>query len=1113
MPTKNSLVEGTVFEKKPALNLGIRFLALLATTGVTIAQTGPSRPWDSQQVKRTDVSQRDRVLLNQALVNNKQHDPVTALVACAGGQVTDVAQQVMGFGATILRRVDEIGYLRVRVPLDKFEKLLHLHAVMDATIDGVSNYEYVLDTDTQGIVWNFDQRGSIPSVYSHLPILPASALKAENPYVPTRDIGAPQFIGVHPSFDGRGTTIAFVEVFPYWSHPVFQTGRKLDGTLVPKFAGILNDGDIGSETDRTLVQMKVEVAAGAGGYFRDTEGKVYRAPGPGEYRFGTFYSATRQSYAVLWSRSQGLVWIDLNQNSNFADDEPLPNANKQFKVAFLPDARFIRTTIPGSPIAVTMDAGTDAIHIYEKASAHTTEVLSLIGGNSFLGGEANGVAPASQLLPVADGGTLHNLIESLLLVAEAPAVDVITLSMSIRSFPNDGESFLALMVGRIVTNYGKPIYAGTDNYGPGLGSSQEFSNSGNVVSVGGYVAPETMSAFTGKQFTDQQPLGLVASSGPSANGALKPDFVTPVLTLFAYPCSGEEDDPHKTEEVKHFPYRFPPCYGAAEGTSFTGPLAAGAAALLISAAKQSHVPYSAERLRWAMRTGARYLPSWPAYRQGSGLLQVESAWQLLNSSIDPPEITAVAPVHHETSRFLKTPGQGPGLYERQGWSAGQRGERIITLTRRTGASTLQRYRVSWLGNDGTFLTQPSMQLPLSKAVSVPIKIQPKNSGVHSAILNLIDPVSGYSIYQTMITIVAADHLTRENEFTSDNQGTVGLESYRPYFVEVPENTSALRVELQVVRGSVRMHYQDPGPLHWSERMTSYPYLVPVMDREVHPAGSWSHMFARPMSGVWEFNLENSDIESADQAEFRLKVTALNVGIELAESTSTFGDSDLLLHARFSNLYGSLLGVVAKGELGTIFSTESSLADSGDPRIFEIHVPPRSLNLMAEIEVPRREKDDIDLYLYDCSSGHCYLWDIAMFGGPKRTILARKPKPGLWKALVCAERPIGRDTSFSYRDVITHSTLGRAADGTKLVGRRIGEQWTETLRPESPSASVASRHRVAWIEVVDERAEEQERKHSLFEEDNPKGGPWNKPASVGLRIFSIPQKNASAISTR
>src|SRR5438132_3135677 len=174
MPERNCRVAGEVLVKMAALNLRIRILVLLATTGVTIAQTSPSHPWQSQEVKRASVSQRDRVLLNQSLVNSKEHDPATLLIACAAGQAEEVAQQLADLGATILRKVDEIGYLRVRVPLHEFEQILHLHAVVDATIDGVSNYEDVLDTDVQGIVWNVDPRGSIPNVYSALPVLSAA---------------------------------------------------------------------------------------------------------------------------------------------------------------------------------------------------------------------------------------------------------------------------------------------------------------------------------------------------------------------------------------------------------------------------------------------------------------------------------------------------------------------------------------------------------------------------------------------------------------------------------------------------------------------------------------------------------------------------------------------------------------------------------------------------------------------------------------------------------------------------------------------------------------------------------------------------------------------------
>ena len=52
---------------------------------------------------------------------------------------------------------------------------------------------------------------------------------------------------------------------------------------------------------------------------------------------------------------------------------------------------------------------------------------------------------------------------------------------------------------------------------------------------------------------------------------------------------------------------------------------------LISAAKQTGVPFDAARLRWAVTSSARYLSGYGAYEQGSGLFQIGSAWEVLRA--------------------------------------------------------------------------------------------------------------------------------------------------------------------------------------------------------------------------------------------------------------------------------------------------------------------------------------------------------------------------------------------------------------------------------------------------------------------------------------------------
>ena len=1091
-------------------------LVVVCASGSAIGGTSKSASWP-HEIKRTSVSQRDRVLLNQAMVN-RNRDDVTILVACEQGRTDAVRVKLESLRAHVLVKVDAIAYITAILRQDAFQKVLDIPEVVDAAIDGWANYTSVLDTESQLMKWNWDPRLSIPPDYSHLPVLSSAALTAENPYLPTRDIGAPQFIGQHPKFDGRGTTIAFVENTPYWAHPVFRGAKGLDGTPVSKFAGVLNASDEEAKDDEDVVSMKDIVIAGADGFFPGP-GNVYRAPHPGTYRFGTFQSATHETYAVLWEQKEGLVWIDTNQDDSFADDKPVRDVNKEFTYLYLPDTRYIRAAVMGWPVVVAMDAGNEAIHIYasDRSKWHTTAVLSTVAGKSFLSGQADGVAPGARLLPVDQGHTtkLHNLISAFLLAAETPSVDLITTSIISDDFQNDGDSFLTRMLSRISFVYQKLIFVGTQNAGPGLGQSGEWPNGNQTIGVGGYVAPETMTAFTGVKVPSEDRVGLVTSSGPSANGALKPDFLTPPLTLMAYPCSGEEDNPHKAF-LKTSAFQIPACYGAGEGVSFTGPIAAAGAALLISAAKQTGVSYGPESLRWAMRASAKYLPNYGAYEQGTGLLQIEAAWKLLQTSVRFPEITSIGPVKHLASRFLIPPNVGPGIYEREGWIAGQLGERTIKFERHSGPEGPGHYEVSWLGNDGTFKAPASLELPLGQVVQLAVKIRPSRPGTHSAILNLLDRSTGYPIYQTMLTIVAAERLTKGNDFSVQERNSVDFQSYRSYFIDVPANTTALRVDLQVLQGNVRLRANNPSPMHDFDRAGKFPYLEPIPGSN-KPVGVWTQFFAQPIAGVWEFRIENDGdmvLKSGDStippAEFSLRVAALRAEVRALDNLKAMG-TGIDTQVRFTNLYGPLLGADVNAELASLYRAKAILPASGDPRIFEIHVPKGSTMLDVKITHEANAIENLDLYLYDCTGGHCYLWDVGTWGERGQSLIARNPRPGLWKALVCSESPVTRDIVFTYSDAYTDPSLGSIVGHGEGIARRVGEEWQDSFTIRTTELPAVGRELAAVVEVVDVEAERREKKNPIYDLNNPVGGPWNRPASTGLEILGLQRADMRALS--
>ena len=73
-----------------------------------------------------------------------------------------------------------------------------------------------------------------------LPLLTA-AQSTESGYTAVEDVGIREWRAEHPTFDGRGVTIALLETGTIeFEHPAFGPALTLDGKPVSKLAGIIN---------------------------------------------------------------------------------------------------------------------------------------------------------------------------------------------------------------------------------------------------------------------------------------------------------------------------------------------------------------------------------------------------------------------------------------------------------------------------------------------------------------------------------------------------------------------------------------------------------------------------------------------------------------------------------------------------------------------------------------------------------------------------------------------------------------------------------------------------------------------------------------------------------
>src|SRR5207253_1773734 len=154
---------------------------------------------------------------------------------------------------------------------------------------------------------------------------------------------------------------------------------------------------------------------------------------------------------------------------------------------------------------------------------------------------------------------------------------------------------------------------------PAFGYVAEDGLAPGVVSVGGYQSKESYRLNWG--FVPEQDDNLhwgALSHGPGGAGALKPDLIAPTGQI-------STDPGYRMGQVSKGFFHLPPGYSVDGGTSTATPMAAGATALVVSAAKQSGLSYDAVKLKAAITGSARHIAHLAAHEQGNGLIQVAPA--------------------------------------------------------------------------------------------------------------------------------------------------------------------------------------------------------------------------------------------------------------------------------------------------------------------------------------------------------------------------------------------------------------------------------------------------------------------------------------------------------
>jgi hypothetical protein len=997
----------------------------------------------------------DRERLIAARLQGKKE--IMLLLAANPGMNASTAQELTNLGAVVRFREDTVDYLRARVLIDRVDDVARLSSVEAVALDGLQFYYTSQD---------------MPVSQSKQPP-PDANTPAENPYLPTADIGAPQFIRDHPTFDGRGVTIGNVDGnSPDILAPELQKALALDGTPVPKFSDVVLGLDPIDDDSPLRVEMSTEVNARDGRF--EWKQLTYRTAEDGRYRLGLFDinafgggllrtylpQATKENnlLAVLWQEHTGLIWVDTNLNRNFADETALTDFNSSFRPGILGKdnpATPLRETVA---FTILINSEHKLIYLAPLANGHATATASVAAGHNFFGGQMNGVAPAARIASALRKSVTHSFIETMILTVKNPKIDLVTLQWAARIPPMDGSSVLGIVFQRLVEKYKKPIFASADNFGPGLSTTGEPSVPQKVISVGAYVNKRTWQSNSGVSSAANDTLANLSARGPRPDGALKPDLVAPASVVAA--------DFGVYESRLPPPFTLPPGYSAGAGTSTSAPMAAGAAALLISAAKQTGVAYDADRIAWALKSSARFLPVIGAHEQGNGLINVAAAWEALKRAPAPVAISSSAQINVAVGPYVKTPNHGPGIYEREGWQAGQSGQRTITFTRTSGSAQALNYVVRWTGNDRTFTSATNIRLPLNQPVGFPVTIDAKTPGAHSAILNLDDSTGARSVYQVLNTVIVAEQFRERENFAITREGSAEYPAYTSYFFNVPKNSSAFRIDLKTQHGSVRIRLMRP-----TGKEFDHAYDTPVRwSPEYQNGGNLDRMIPDPEPGVWQVILENQNLLLPGDAEIRrakFTITATVLGAESKAQPELNTRVRAVFNKQqvgFTSYFAPFNGYYAESPLGSAFSTRTTITREDEPVVYEINVPPGAGTLKASIDGPATKPADADLYLYYCAK-ECELKAFSARGGVEEQVSVAEPKPGKWKIVIDPVSLPSGTLTLDYTDFFTHAAFGSLTALTTNVAFTKGATIETEFTSRIDSLPVNGRRLVGLVQLL------------------------------------------------
>jgi subtilisin family serine protease len=1058
----------------PAVRWSLAGLACLIVPAVLATAAAGTVNAVSQAGSPVELSKRERALVLAARAEGE--DTITLMVASKSKANAKVAKDLESLGATVVYRADNLDYARAAVPLDKLDAVLQLDGLQAADVDE----EIPVDNPRPGGFVSL-----IPQA------TPNSSTPRVNPYMPTQDTGAAQFVNSNPTWDGRGVTIGIVDTGISLDHPSLTT-TSTDEPKIENWITGTSPFDTGNALDPTWINMSTEVSASPTFSF---DSKTLTAPGAGSYRVGFFNEAhprfggeysvatapggdlnrdgdETDKFYLLWNTGTNNVYVDVDQDDSFADEPPMTDYKVSKQVRKFGTDRAATPVNDEVPFVIQTDGKNKFVNIGIIAGAHGSHVAGIAAGNALFGGQMSGAAPGAKIVSSRAclwlaGCFTHALTEGMIEVAKQQNVDVINMSIGGLPALNDGNNARCALYGRLIEQYNVQMFISIGNDGPGVNTAGDPGLCDGVMGIGASITDDTYLADYGIQKDYDDSLLYFSSRGPREDGGFQPRVVAPGAAISTIP---------RWQNQGCLAQTCPIGYALFNGTSMAAPQSAGAAALLISAAKGSGVQHQPAQLRQAINSTARYITEGEnalgdrlqAFDQGNGILQVGAAWNLLRGAqggIKTVDIQSSVPVTTIVGDFLATPNTGQGIYDREELNA----VRTYTFTRTSGGGGAITYNVSWLGNfDNTFSSASTLTLSQNQPTPFNVNVNATTEGVHSAILRLDDPATAGIDYQTLNVVIKPREFSAPN-YSETVSGDIDIAQQQHYFFRVPEATPALKVDMvgggtAAGTGQMRFLRWAPWGLAIESNAVSNCYNPPppgaVCNVNQSPT---SRASSDPLAGVWELSMDARRTSDANDAPFSLTASLLGATVDPDPDVIETAQVGVPLSRSYTitNRFGAFTGKAVGTTLGSARLGPFTI-NHHQTQMYEVVIPANTSSLRATIGNPSDPAADLDLFVINPAGN---VAGQSADGDSEESVTINNPAVGKWTVVVDGFSVPAGSTTYDYVDVFRKTPAFGAINITDTDQVRApGAVWTVPGTVTAAEAPAAGRKLFGNVEV-------------------------------------------------